>query len=562
MRKIFLFLSVLLCAIPGFVHAEVLKADSKIKDVTVYPGSARVTREVVVNLTPGEHSVSLEKIVPYLDENSLTVQGKGAADVKIFGAYVRTNYLEKSSNDKVEELEAAIENVQDQLNSERYQLTIIGQEKDYLNSVRLFSGQQIPKDLVTTMPTPVYLEEIRGFLTKSFTDLKKQEESTNVKIRDLQRKLEALQRELNQIRSGEYNSDRSIMIDFECVKGGQFTFNVAYLVNGAGWRPVYDGRVNHGKGDVELTSFGMIQQTTGEDWDEVNLTLSTAKPMIGGRMPYIDPWFLSEYVPPVPVAQGRLMRATAVSDEAVQYEAFNLEATYAPETPGVPSPERKASLAYADVGQQGVSITYKIARPVTMKSDGVENKFPVSTQMLKANFEYSTYPRLSNYAYLGSKVVNSKDLQLLAGEVNLFLEGEFVGKSSIDTIGPGQEFDLYLGIDENIQVKREQISKKKDDVLLGGIPSPNIKTTFVYKLTVENASNKAVSVNLYEAIPVSQSDRIKVKILDVSAQPQTKDWKDRKGIWLWQLKLAANQKQEITYSYVVEHGKDIQVGGL
>jgi hypothetical protein len=97
---------------------------------------------------------------------------------------------------------------------------------------------------------------------------------------------------------------------------------------------------------------------------------------------------------------------------------------------------------------------------------------------------------------------------------------------------------------------------------LGGIPSPNRKVTLTYKLTVENYKNKAVKVILFEAIPVSQDERIKVSLGQVSMPPAEKDWKDRKGVWRWELSLEPRQKTEITYGYSVECPRDIRVEGL
>jgi len=146
--------------------------------------------------------------------------------------------------------------------------------------------------------------------------------------------------------------------------------------------------------------------------------------------------------------------------------------------------------------------------------------------------------------------------------MNIFLEGDFVGTSSIDNIGPGEEFDLYLGVDENVKVKRECLEKKVDDVLIAGIPSPTRRTTFKYKTTIENYKNKKIKVLFFEAMPVSEDERIKVKIANVSLEPKEKDWKDRKGVWKWELELEPKQKQEIFYTFSVEHPRDMQVEGL
>mgnify|MGYP001608171005 CR=1 FL=1 len=229
----------------------------------------------------------------------------------------------------------------------------------------------------------------------------------------------------------------------------------------------------------------------------------------------------------------------------------------------LPSPvPMEAENAYAQAEAKGVSVAYKLSRKATVKTDGSDYKLPITSQVLKSNFEYSAYPRAAAMAYLKSLVTNAKDLQLLGGRVNVFFDGDFVGTSSFESIAPGQEFDLYMGADENVKVKRELLEEKTDDVFLGGIPSPTKKMIYKYKLTVENYKTKASRVNLFDAIPVSEDERIKVKVSGLSMEPKQKDWKDRKGIWRWELELEPKAKQEIFYTCTVEFPRDMHVEGL
>jgi uncharacterized protein (TIGR02231 family) len=267
-------------------------------------------------------------------------------------------------------------------------------------------------------------------------------------------------------------------------------------------------------------------------------------------MPYVASWFLRPYQREVLSDKVSAPLATAYQTEAFKKEAGALE-------------ERvESEMEYATAEEKGIAIIYKLPSKVSVKSDKSEHKFPVSSQILSAEFEYSSYPRVSPFAYLGSRVTNSKGLQLLAGRVNIFLEGDFVGFSGISNIAPSEEFDLYLGVDENVKVKREILEKKVDETLIAGIPSRTKKTTFKYKLTVENYKSKKIKVKLFEAIPVSEDDRIKIKINEISLEPGKEDWEDRKGIWLWELELEPQQKQEIFYTFTVEHPRDMLIEGL
>jgi len=564
-RKVLGVSSVLmLCwGVAGAATSVELSPTSKISEVTVYPGAARVTRTAKVDLAVGANSIKLTDIIPEIDENTLTVSGQGTAAVKIHGGYIKREYLTQEADQKVQDLMTKIETLDDQLVVENNNLQILQRQKAFLDSVNLFSGEQIPKDLVTVMPSADKLGETMKFLADQVMDIGKRGEEIRIKTRTLQREREKVNRELASLRSTGNKMQRSIVVDMECIRPGTLTLSVSYVVNGANWRPLYDARADYNKSEVELTSYGVVNQTTGEDWSDVQLTLSTAKPTIGGRMPYVSPWILKEYQP-VPMSRQRnmLMKSTvagAAMDQAaapaMQMEAFsNADLKEEKEAP--------AEVAYSQVSQTGISVIYKIASAATIKSDGTENKFPIATQMLAASYEYSTYPRVTTFAYLGSRVTNAKDLQLLAGQVNLFLDGEFVGKSSIDNIGPAEQFDLYLGVDENVKVTREQIAKKMDDVLLAGIPSPNRRTTFTYKITVENHKPKKIKALIFDAMPVSENERVKVKVYDVTVPPTQKDWKDRKGVWLWELSLEPNAKQEITYSFSVEHPRDMRVDGI
>ncbi len=108
------------------------------------------------------------------------------------------------------------------------------------------------------------------------------------------------------------------------------------------------------------------------------------------------------------------------------------------------------------------------------------------------------------------------------------------------------------------------IGRAAGNTLLGAILGAETtrRTTLEYKLTVENYKSKKINVKLFEAMPFSEDDRIKVKIEKVSMEPKEKDWKDRKGVWLWELELEPKAKKEITYTYTVEHPRQMQVEGL
>jgi uncharacterized protein (TIGR02231 family) len=551
-------ISFLVCILTLFITSSIFAAeiiaDSRITEVSVYPDSALISRMATLKLTPGNNQVIFSDIIPELDENSLRVQGATVEGVKILGAQVKKEFLKEEAAEKVKRLSEEIQNLEDENRKLENNKVVLAEEKQFLDSIRLFSDGQIPKDLVTRMPLTKDLEETFKFLGTRLTENYSKVLETEISIREMQKKIGVLRRELAEVSGPSRKLKRSIVVELEATKSATMDLTVSYLVGGASWQPLYDARADFDKSVVELVSYGIVRQATGEDWSDVAISLSTAKPAIGGRMPYVNPWLLRPYQPPV-----LMERRKAAAYDAYQSMAFDEKAEVCGSLDKELEPPRER---YAKAEEKGIAVVYKLPNKASVKADNSEHKLAISAQKLSAKFEYSSYPRAVLSAYLGSRVKNSPDLQLLGGRVNIFLAGDFVGSSGIDNIGPGEEFDLYLGADENVKVKREQVEKKVDETLIAGIPSPTKKTTFKYKLSVENYKTKAANVKLFDAMPVSEDDRIKVKIGNVSIEPKEKDWKDRKGIWLWEFVLAPKEKKEIFYTLTVEHPRDMQVEGL
>lgn len=317
-----------LCAGSTIAKAETIVTDSKILTVTVYPGSARVTRQALVQLTPGTHSIVFDGIVPIFDDSSMSISGEGTARVKILGGYLKQEYLKEAADKRVKELQDKLEEVSDKLMGEQSHEQAIADQKEFLNSLKMYTAGQLPKDLVTKMPTTIELGDMMKFIGMTREGLEVASEEIRQKKRSLNLDLQKFQSELAQLNSGGAKLKRSIIVDVECTQSGSFTVNAAYTLNGAFWNAIYDAHSLMEKNEVELVSSGNVRQTTGEDWKDVQLTLSTAQPAIGGRMPYVAPWVLSENVV-YPQSRGvaSMMKVAAmsagVSDMAVQSEAFD-----------------------------------------------------------------------------------------------------------------------------------------------------------------------------------------------------------------------------------------------
>lgn len=526
--------------------------------VTVYPDSALIRREGKVTLPAGDVTVTLPGIIPDIEENTLRSSAIGEG-VKILGAVVKQEYSAHAADTERKRLLEEIEALSDEKKSVESDRAVRAEEAAFIESVKLFGKQQIPRDLATKIPAMNELDGIYRFISEKTKQNRDALLAAEKRMRDIDRKSAEKQQALNALSGGSGTTKRSIEIALSVKSAVDCTLAVSYLVSGASWEPIYDARADFAKSNVELTLYAVVCQTTGDAWENVAMSLSTAKPSVRGSMPYVSPWALNvmEYEPP------RAKKARSFG--MVQKSAFAEKEDLMEENEIMPMASMDSLSApeeYSDAAEHGTAIVYTLMHPASVKSDGTDHKLPVTAQNLAAKYEYSTYPRAVSSAYLGSRVENAPNVQLLPGAVHIFLDGDFVGISQLSAVGPGEEFDLYLGVDDNVKVKREIIEKKVDRTLIAGIQSPTRKASFTYKITVENYKAKEITVKLFEPLPRSEDDRIKVKISKALPEATVKDWMDRKGVSLWEFTLAPKAKEEIVHSFSVEYPREMTVDGL
>ncbi len=155
-------------------------------------------------------------------------------------------------------------------------------------------------------------------------------------------------------------------------------------------------------------------------------------------------------------------------------------------------PTVAASFSRALLENQVTSASFRIPVAVTVPSDNSPQKVPITTITLAAKPEYLAIPKHVLAAFLTDKVTNTSDFPLIAGPMNVFLDGTLVASSRIATVMPGEKFNLALGADEGISLKRKLNSRFTEDA---GIVSKKTRITYDFTLTVQNNKRAAVTVS-------------------------------------------------------------------
>jgi uncharacterized protein (TIGR02231 family) len=553
----------LLALLPAALSAAPVK--STLSAVTVYQDRAVVTRTAGSDLAAGLTELTFDNLPDALNEQSLQVTGKGTAAATILDVSAHQTYVDFTPNARVKELE-------DQLKALAKQTRVLDDRKAVLDAqnailakmeLALFAPptKDVPRpDLNQFTSSLTYLTDQRTKLTTEQTSLDEQRE-------DLQNKVATVTAQLNEVRGAGGRSFKSVTVRVSAAQAGSLELALSYTVPNASWTPNYDARVLSNERIVALGYFGLVRQNTGEDWKDVALTLSTARPGLGGSAPALTAWNLDVFVP------RSAMLAKATYDDARRREMAERSRRDAPAAAAVnmqqltnngavggfapPPPEEKdAEDAVATIEQGATSAVFKIATTASIPSDNSPQKVPITTARLAANPEYLTVPKRQAVAFLTSKVVNSSDFPLLAGGMNVFLDGTFVANSRVRTVMSGEKFDLALGADEGISIKHKRVQRFSENT---GLTDSGKRITYEYLITVQNNKRSDQHVIVVDQLPVSRNEKIVVKQL----APDAKDVKPTdEGTLKWALDLKPGEKRELTVKFAVEYANDVNVSGL
>src|SRR5712691_8258593 len=276
--------------------------EAPIKEVTVYADRALVLRSGRVELETGEHELRVNNLPQFL-RDSLRAAGRGSEGIRILNVDNTTAFRSRPPEAEVitlqDELERLTQNQQllearrSALNDRRQWLRALGeQSRDFAKG--LAQGQMKPQDCA----------DFFSFAANQALQDAEAAQNIEAELKHMQKEVEAKKRELAQMQGNILPDRLAAVVTVSLAETSEFELELSYLVMGASWHPQYDVRVQmadeKGTGEVELTYVGVVQQSSGERWEDVGLSLSTARPSLAAVLPELDPWYLNVYTPPVP----------------------------------------------------------------------------------------------------------------------------------------------------------------------------------------------------------------------------------------------------------------------
>jgi uncharacterized protein (TIGR02231 family) len=509
------------------------------------------TRSASLNLQPGSYVVSFGNLPPLIQDDSVRVEGKGTATVTIVGLETKREFLEKSGDKRVKDIDDEIRALERQSASVDARKVGLASQKSFLDSIRVAWGDRISKELAVGKPTAAELQEASAFVGNGVTKAEESSRDLDGEKRQIKDKTDALRRQRDEISGSGRKEAKTVEVTLEVSRPGNLTLALSAVTGQAGWEPAYDVRLATDGKTTGLTFRALVRQLTGEDWNNVELNLSTARPAAGGAPPELYPWRLSFYRP-MPMA-APVMSAPAPM-KAKKMEARGILDMEESDTSELMKEAAPAEYLTAQASSEQTSVSFRIPRPVDIPSDNRQHSSVVAMEQFPVNLEFLATPKLSPLTYLKSEIVNRASYPLLPGRANIFTGNTFTGSSYLRKVAAGEKFEMFFGSDDQVTVKREELKQHKEAGLFG-----KNRMSYRYRIEATNFRADEQTVTIRDQLPLAGDAEIKVTLDEPSIKPD--EIRDD-GRLTWKLPLKAGEKRELTFGIVVEYPKDRDITGL
>lgn len=530
-----------------------VELNAPITAVTVFTNRARITRIAEQVLEAGETTLILAGLPEVMEADSVRVSGLGAG-VTIRGVDVKPDVLAEDSDEQRQLIRQELEKLSLQSKAFTHQHKTLEARIAYYEALQQKTSEAGADALLTESTSFERVTAIANYVQTQLDQTYAQMRDVNEQWGLAQLQWQRLNARLTQNDARYAFSGNAIYIAVETEAPVNFIIKVEYVVTGAAWEPIYDVRLL-GNNEVELTYMARIAQNTGENWENIQLALSTARPTAKSTLPDLDIWYLDD-------PEEKALRS--VRDQRAVREGMKAEASLRQQKSYTPygwseeswkKQQAKVQQTTIKPAESGVSVTYHVGTPVTIAGTGEPHKTTVTITNLKTELDYLTVPKAAPEAYLRARITNTSEYTLLPGEASIFHENDFVGKTQLKTIAPNEEFTIQLGVDERLKVERELVKREAGKNFIG----TQAQTHYRYEIRLTNLLDKATKVTVQDHYPLSRSSRITVKLDDVNPKPNEET---DLQVLTWTLNLPAESKRTITLTFSVETGRTQTVYGL
>lgn len=528
-RTFFIGITFLTFQIPAQSQTSIA---STITEVNVFASSARVTRQAEVKLEAGENVLRFLHLPSDLNINQIQVAFLGNANVRLDNLKYQTIAEREDTAEEIR-LQIAIQ----ALNA---QIEVLKSEKKDQAS-RIHFAQLLSKSFTkafgehaTEADALKRASEVLEFQQKTLSDAQLRIRG----IEDQQVKLEKESKELSEILTIETTKANrlqgEVTLSLFAAAAGDAKLTLNYLISKAQWFPSYAVRVNSKTNSMQIEYQANIRQNTGENWDDVVVNISTSQPDLSGNVPTVKPIYLQAN----PSYKPRKSK-----DFDPFFDDRNSPPTLA----------RKAALLLEETTVQVGMTSFSATLPtkIAVASGSEPSRFPILSNDFEAKFWSEIVSAVEEKGYLKAETRNAFDLPLMPGQAQVFIDGALTSRVSVPYTIPGDNFELSLGVDDFIIVKRKETVRETE---YAGLIDKTTVLKRAYTTEVTNFHPLKHEVKIFERFPTSRNEKIMVsrQLPNESAIEIDKDT----GVFFWKETLNAKELKEYQLKFEVVHPRE------
>ncbi|MBC7422912.1 MAG: mucoidy inhibitor MuiA family protein, partial [Ferruginibacter sp.] len=535
MKKISLLICAIICV--AFATAKDPtnnQVKASLSAVTVYRVGAQLNHLAKATLVRGNNELIIDDISNALDANSIQVNCNG--NVTVMGVEFIVDHLANEiKTPAIKLLEDSVETINAALDKLKTSISIANDLLSVLKANKEIKGTQTGLSVVELIRLMDY------YKTKSI-ELQNELAALNAKQARFTTQLQKLAEQIEEEQNKNTKSTGKLILQLNCAIAGKYDFTISYISQNAYWTPFYDLRAASITAPLKLIYRAKIFQTTGLDWKQVKLSLSTSTPIQNSNAPLFTTWFLS-YINPVNYYNNALLQGKAAglsiksntlnevvvvgystkrkgdiagsdaeinADDLVtkplyivngsemsaeefakikngavknikvlkEDEATKLYGSRA--TGGAMLVTLKDGLDdYITVSDKQLDVTFDIDLPYDVPTNGKAQTALLKEYEVPATYQFYAVPKLDKEVFLLAKIADWEKLNLLPGEANIIFEGTYIGKSFIDPSSTQDTLNLTMGKDKRVVIKREKLMDFSSVKFLGA----NKKQVFTYEST-------------------------------------------------------------------------------
>ena len=550
------------------------KLDSKITSVTVFNDRALVNRTVEVDLAVGSHSITIPDIPLIADEQSIRASATG--ENMVIQGLKHAIVSMPFDSARIEALNHILDTLYNhQLAALNDRKSVLEMQKSMLDQLIANAGKTLSDDMTKVAFDAKNWEQAYTFISRNLSFVVDSLRAIGLESAGISNRCSKLEAELNRLKSDAMQQTRHVTIDVEVESAGRSHLSIAYLVTQASWSPIYNARLIDSD-SVELSYFGQVTQNTGEDWEDVKLTLSTASPnriMFPGELSAktlatregfdieygnSESGIVQKVEHKIVIAERDLLRVTETADfSQIRAEDIkNMPVATVSELlrlrTGVVDSGR--GLVAVNSVSTSLSTSFIVLKLETIPSGEQSTRTTIAQWVLDGDETLVARPQNFQSVFRFMKMKNTTGAPLLPGTINLFAQNDYIGRfNSPYLVLPDEDFGMPFGVDDGIEIKREINDR------LNFVDGDKRGHSETVTITLVNKSGFERTVELEEALFTSNDSRVKIDFKSIVPKPIETD---RENKAKWQVKLAPSGKETVSISYKIEYPHSIQLSGL